>query len=117
MGSLAATREELVEALAATGLRVVTDVRNINPPCVLVGVPFAIEAAALDWCNVAMQYPVSVVAPPPGNDDAIAWLLDHLPAVMKAVSGTTADPTIIDVGDVQLPAYTTNVPVRAKGEF
>ena len=107
MGTLNDVREQIAEKIAAEGFRVTTDVRNINTPCVLVGLPRAITNRGMNWCNVGMELPISLISSAPGSGPSVEWLLENLPAVMRACGGTTADPDEISVGENDLPAYTT----------
>jgi hypothetical protein len=52
------------------------------------------------------EIPVRLAAPPPGDADAAAWLLDQLEAVIVALTGATAEP--LTVGD-NLPGYVVTV--------
>lgn len=110
--TLTAARAELVTKITGTGLRVVTDPRDANPPCVIVGLPAGLTRR--NACTIAGTVAVTAVAPPPGNDDAAGWLLDVVDQLAVLVGWTGADPstwTPTGAGS-ELPAYTMTVPVH-----
>ena len=51
-----------------TGLQVVTDPRNLVPPCVLIGAP---SFTAFNYNAVRMTYPLQIVTLGPSNLDAM----------------------------------------------
>ena len=67
MTDVIATRDNLVDRLRDSGLRVVTDLRDANPPCVLV----APETLEMAFGGVyGSTYSVSFIAPDVGFDRA-----------------------------------------------
>jgi hypothetical protein len=107
MGTINDVREQIAQKIEAEGFRVTTDPRNLNTPCVLIGLPRAVTNRGMNWCNVGMQLPVSLVAPAPGTAENVSWLLENLPTVMQIIGATTAEPDEITQGENELPAYTT----------
>jgi hypothetical protein len=94
---------ELAAALGET-VTVTTDVRGLNPPCVLVGVP-ALEISVARTVRVLL--PVHVVAPAPGNDDAVRWILATVSTVLPAVRPILEGrPGPYETSDRTLPAQT-----------
>lgn len=106
--ALTAWRDEVIARLELelAPVRVSGDVRALNPPCVLVGVPTDVALGASP-CTLEVRLPVYLVAPPPGQAANAAWLVDHLEATMRAVDARTARASDLVVGDGQapLPAY------------
>jgi hypothetical protein len=89
----------------ATGIPVTRDPSTVNPPCILVGMPSATRVTIGEI--VALDVPVSLVAPAPGDKTNVDWLLDHLVAFTGAITPTQPVVATTDVGD--FPAYTTTV--------
>lgn len=101
-------RADLAGKLAATGLHVTLDPRNVTPPMVVVGLPEI--TGRLTACSVAVTVDVTPVAPPPGNQDAIGWLLDALATILDATAWESASPSSFSLSPTQdLPAYTVAV--------
>jgi hypothetical protein len=102
-----AERDALAAELAVAlgeGITVTTDVRGLNPPCVLVGVPTG-EVAVVRTCRIL--FPVHVVATAPGNDDAVRWILARLWTVLVAVRPVLEwRPGPYEAGDRTYPAET-----------
>lgn len=57
--------------LAAAGVTVTDDTRNVSPPCAIVGLQGAEISGA---CAVEYTVEIHLVAPGPGNADAMRWL-------------------------------------------
>jgi hypothetical protein len=111
-GDLNDVREQIAQKLADAGFRVTLDPRNVNTPCVLVGLPRSMVANGMGWCDLSFELPVSLIAPAPGNLTNLSYLLEKLPDVMKAIEASTAEPDEISVGENDLPAYTTVLKLR-----
>lgn len=94
--------------LTSAGLNVVTDVRNVQPPCVLVEPP---SVRALSGTLVQTDVRVTVLAPPPGNRDAMIKLLADADTVIEAVETIDGNPGSYTIGNAELPAYTLTVRV------
>jgi hypothetical protein len=95
-------REAIAGKLTAAGVAVTLDPR-VEAPYVLVELPRVIGAAGIGAWNGELT--VRLAAPPPGDADAAAWLLDQLEPVMVALAGATAEP--FPTGD--LPGYVVTV--------
>lgn len=93
-----------------TGLRVVTDPRNINPPCVFIDAPTFTAYNA----NIAdMTFPVQVISLGPANLDALRNVLAICAQLLvKNVAVTDGKPITLSVGGQDLAAY--DVTVRMK---
>jgi hypothetical protein len=107
-----ANRRAIAAALAAVmepeGWRVSIDPRSVNPPCVLVGAPDALDPAPCGWSGMV---PIWVLVPGPGNLDALDALLDGLELARTAARVTITEPARADTyytdptGDTGLPGY------------
>jgi len=109
--TIAEARAAIVAELEPLGVPVVVDVRDLQPPAIVVGL-----ADQIDWytvCGPQARVRVSIVAAPPGNADAGDWLSDTVEAVLRALSGAQAGPATLGTYDPgngsRLPAY--DVPV------
>lgn len=104
----------VVAALEAAGITtVVTDARNVRPPCVLVEPPTITDNQSATF--VELDFPITVMVPPPGNRDALVSLLATVDDVIGATTGpTTGGPSVVQVGNQELPAYqlTTRLQIR-----
>jgi hypothetical protein len=94
-----------------TGLQVVTDPRNLVPPCVLIGAP---SFTAFNYNAVRMTYPLQIVTLGPSNLDAMRSLLNMCALILsKNVAVTEGNPTTLEIGGVNLPAYNLTVEMRS----
>jgi len=94
-----------------TGLQVVTDPRNLVPPCVFIGAP---SFTAFTYNVVRMQYPCQIITLGPSNLDAMRSLLNMCALVLaKNVAVTEGRPTTLEIGGVMLPAYELTVAMEA----
>ena len=97
-----------------TGLQVVTDPRNLVPPCVLIGAP---SFTAFNYNAVRMTYPLQIVTLGPSNLDAMRSLLNMCALILsKDVAVTDGSPTTLEIGGVMLPAYNLTVEMRSSTE-
>ena len=104
MSDIGDARETMAEKVAAAGLRAVLDPRELNVPCVLIGTPTIITREG--FCALEAVIPVLAVAPPPGNADAVDWLLETVETLFGVLSDATqAVPTTVTVAAVEAPAY------------
>lgn len=95
-----------------TGLPVVTDPRNLQPPCVFLDAPrFTAWSSAI----AKMEYPVRVISLGPNNLDAQRNLLHMAALLLTAGIGVTdGRPTVAIIGGVELPAYDLTVFTQAQ---
>jgi hypothetical protein len=102
---VAAARAEVIGRLELAGVDWVDDPRDAGPPIVIVGLP--VVTGRQTGCVAAAVVNVTAVAPPPGNGDAVAWLLDTVGVLMGALDTFTATPTSWFTGSpgADLPAY------------
>lgn len=107
------TLDNLAAKLATiTGLQVVTDPRNIVPPCVFIDAPSftGFSRAVFD-----MSYPVRLLTLGPSNLDAQRSLMNLAAKVVSAQIGVTdGRPTVAIIGGSELPAYDLNINVQAQ---
>lgn len=109
--SIAQARQDLVGKIEAEGYSVTDDPRNLTPPCVIVGLPRTITA--LGNCAYQTEITVTVVAPPPGNADAVNWLLASVEQLMQLLNAERASATSHTVTQKRVPGYELAVPVTA----
>jgi len=96
----------------ATGLQVVTDPRNLRPPCVFIDAP---SFTMWNYNIAKMTFPVQIISMGPGNSDALGNILNMAAAVMTAnVGATSGSPTSVDIGGVVLPAYEMMIEMQAQ---
>lgn len=105
--------DNLAARLASiTGIKVVTDPRNLVNPCVFVGAP---SFDAWNYNVVKMSFPVRVISSGPGNLDALRNLLSIAAAVLSNnVAVTGGRPTMASIGGVDYPAYDLDIAVQAQ---
>ena len=104
-----ATKLDLV-----AGLVVVTDPRNIKPPCVLIGAP-TFTTPSMSNQFVRLEFPLQLFALGPGNLDALRSLFDLCAKVLSAgVAVTDGRPTTIEVGSALMPAYELTATMEAR---
>jgi hypothetical protein len=94
--------------LTTAGLNVVTDPRNLQPPCVILDPP-AIRAISGNIITADVR--VTILTPPPGNRDALLKLLADADTVVAAVEVVDGQPGTYPYGERDLPAYTLTVRV------
>ena len=108
---------ECLDDLAAklgtvTGLQVVTDPRNLVPPCVFIDAP---TFEVWNYNIVKMTFPIRCITLGPGNLDAQRSLMNLAALVLGSNVGITAGrPTMALIGGVELPAYDLTVDIQAQ---
>jgi hypothetical protein len=108
---------EGIDDLATTlgtisGLRVVTNPKDINPPCVFINAP-SIDA----WnYNIArMEVPVDVVTLGPASLDALRDILAIVAKLLdKNVAVTSATPAVFEVGSQTYASYRVIIPMQVQ---
>ena len=110
---------EALDDLAAkldtvTDLVVVTDPRNIKPPCVLIGAP-TWSSPSMTNKYVRLEFPLQLFTLGPGNLDAVRSLFDLCAKVFSAgVAVTDGRPVTIEVGTALMPAYELTATMEAR---
>lgn len=107
--SIAQARADIVAKIQADGWAVTDDPRDLQPPCVIVGLPGAITATGA--CLYEAELTVTAVAPGPGNADAVTWLLDTTEQLMALLNADRATPTSFTVTKQRVPGYAIAVHV------
>ena len=105
--------DDLVATLTAvSGLQVVSDPRNLVPPCAFIDAP---SFEALNYNIVKMTFPVRVITLGPNNLDAQRSLLNLASKVLGANVGLTdGRPTIAMIGGADYPAYDLTITMQAQ---
>jgi hypothetical protein len=108
-GIFAQAQGTLVASLSALGLKVVTDVRNARPITVLVDPP----TFTCFNNNVAeIEFGVKVLAAPPGNSDAVDYLITTADTIMNSsISLIRGIPGVMLIGGQEVPTYDLTVRV------
>jgi hypothetical protein len=107
--------DDLAASLTSiTGLQVVTDPRNLVPPCAFIDAPtFTVYGGGGNI--VQMTYTVRIITLGPGNLDAQRNLM-HLASLVlgKNVAVTSGRPTIAIIGGAEMPAYDLTIEMQAQ---
>lgn len=107
------TLDDLAANLTSiTGLRVVTDPRFINPPCVFVDAP---SFTAWNYNIVKMTFPVRIIGSGPGDLNNLRGLLASAAAVLSTnVAVTDGRPTYVTIGGQEFAAYDLSIPIQGQ---
>lgn len=103
-GTLNEGLDHVVSVLQSAGLPVFADPRNLRPPAILVDLP-TVQIMSADL--VQLDFPLTVVAPPPGNLDAVRRLFALVDAVvaLEGITTTQATAGVYSTGSQELPSY------------
>lgn len=108
-GIFAQAQGTLVASLSALGLKVVTDVRNARPITVLVDPP---TFTCFNNNIAEIEFGVKVLAAPPGNSDAVDYLITTADTIMNSsISLIRGIPGVMLVGGQEVPTYDLTVRV------
>jgi hypothetical protein len=108
---------EALDDLAATlttitGMQIVTDPRNLVPPCAFIDAP---SFVAFNRNIVKLTFPVRLITLGPGNLDAQRSLMNMAALVLaKNVAVTAGRPTIAVIGGSELAAYDLTIEMQAQ---
>ena len=107
--------DDLVTSLGTiSGLQVVTDPRNMRPPCAFVNAP-TFTTPLMTNKRWKLVFPVQVIVPGPFNLDAQRTLLNLAAKIMGAnLAVMEGRPTSLDVGGALYPAYELQIYMEAK---
>jgi hypothetical protein len=98
--------------LAALGLQVVTDPRNIRPLSVFIELP---TVTAFTYNVGDIRLTVRVCAPPPGNQDSGDYLMTVANTIMDStIAVTDLRPGFVSTGGQDLPTYDLTVAVAVR---
>lgn len=107
-GAINAAWDMLATALDDAGLSVTQDPRNVDPPCVILDAP---SFTVPNRKTIIATIPCMVLAPPPGNYEAVKRMLDDcdIIAALPGVLSANGSPMVYEYGDAQIPAYQISV--------
>lgn len=98
----------LAVELEPAGIPVTTDPQELNPPCVLVVPTVAAWPMLAGHDRVGrLTLAVYLLAPPPGDRDAIGYMLRHASTVAAAIGVKEMSATTY--GGAQLPGYAATI--------
>jgi len=111
-GIFAEAQATLVASLQSLGLAVVTDPRNARPMSVLVDPP----TFTCFNSNIAeIEIGVQVLAAPPGNQDAVDYLISAADTIMDSeISLIRGIPGVMQIGGQEVPTYDLTVRVSTQ---
>lgn len=105
--------DDLAEDLATISqLRVVTDVRNVNPPCVFIDAPSFVAYNS----NIAeLDVPVRVIGAGPSNLDTLKLILNICASLLnEGVAVTDGRPIALTIASQELAAYDLTVKMKVQ---
>lgn len=106
LDNLASTLETI------SGLKVVTDPRNLQPPCVFLDAP---SFDAFNYNIAKMVFPCIILTLGPSNLDALRPALAIAAQLLnKQVAVTDGNPSNTMIGGVEYPSYSVNISVQAQ---
>lgn len=107
MSNLNDYRNELAGKLTAAGVAGVSVDPRAAPPCVLIDAPtVAGKQGVGGWL---VEYPVLVLAVPPGNAEALVWQLEQLELVLATTGAGAGRPATFDHAGGECPGYSVTV--------
>jgi len=111
-GVFSDAQAQLVASLTDLGLSVTTDIRNARPLSVVVRPPF-FTIKNYNWADITFL--ISICAAPPGNSDAVDYMLTTADAIMDSeIVVVEGSPSTLNAGNQELPCY--DMTVRMGGE-
>ena len=105
--------DDLAATLATiTGLRVVMNPKDVNPPCVFINAP---SIDAFNYNIARMEVPVDVITLGPASLDALRDVLAIVAELMKKnVAMTDARPAVFEVGSQSYASYRVTIPMQVQ---
>lgn len=105
--------DNLATALGtATSLRIVTDPRNIAPPCIFIDAP---DIEAHNWNIAKMSFPIRVISNGPANLDGMRAILGMIASVLTGKVGLiSARPSAVTIGGVDYAAYDLTIAIEVQ---
>lgn len=109
------TLDDLASVLGTiTGLRVVTNPQNINPPCVFIDAP---SFESFSNAIVKMSFPIKVIGIGPGTLDNMRQLLNISSLLLgKNVGLTDGQPASVNIGGQEFAAYNLNINIQGQAQ-
>jgi hypothetical protein len=107
------TLDDLAATLATiTGLRVVTNPQNINPPCVFLDAP---SFTAFNFNIVKMTFMARIIGSGPGNETNLRNLLNIASQLLaKKVAVLDGRATYVTIGGQELAAYDLTINIQGQ---
>ena len=107
------TLDDLATLLGSiTGLRVVTNPQNINPPCDFIDAP---SFTAFNYNIVKMTFVVRLLGSGPGNEQNLRNLLNMASKILaKNVAVLDGRATYVTIGGQELAAYDLTINIEAQ---
>lgn len=105
--------DDLVDTLETiSGLRVVMNPKDVNPPCVFINAP---TIDAFNYNIAKMDVPVDVITLGPASLDALRDILAIVADLMaKNVAVTSATPAVFEVGSQSYASYRVIIPMQVQ---
>jgi hypothetical protein len=105
--------DDLSTTLATiSGLKVVTDPRNLQPPCVFLDAP---SFEAWNYNIAKVTFSCIILTMGPSNLDALRPALEIAAKLLaKQVAVTDGRPTNTLIGGVEYPSYTVTISLQAQ---
>ena len=104
--------QAIVSTISGLGLVPVTDPRNARPLTVLIEPP---SFDAFTYAIGDLTFRISVLAAPPGNQDASDYLLTTVDQLMNSTLPiTNGRPNSIEIGSQIIPCYDLTVRVAGR---
>jgi hypothetical protein len=100
-------RSELAGKLTAAGVDGVSLDPRVTPPAVLLDAPTVVRKEGVGGWLV--EYPVLVLAVPPGNAEALEWQLEQVELILANTGAAGARPTTFDLAGGESPGYSVTV--------
>ena len=107
------TLDDLTAALVSiTGLRVVNNPQQINPPCVFIDAP---SFEAFNYNIVKMSFPIKVIGNGPGTLDNMRKVLNICAQLLaKNVAVTDGQPASVTIGGQEFATYNLNINIQGQ---
>ncbi len=100
------------DLLTITGIRVVTDPRDINPPCVFIDAP---SFTAYNSNIAELDVPVRVITVGPANLNALRNVLANCAKLLnQGVAVTDGRPISLSIGGQDLAAYDLTIKMKVQ---
>jgi hypothetical protein len=105
--------DDLTTSLTAiTGLRVVNNPQNINPPCVFIDAP---NFEAFNYNIARVEFPVKIVGSGPANLPALRDILAKCALLLNAnIAVTRGVPSSLEIGSQLFPSYDLTIEMKSQ---